>query len=114
MKKILITGCGGMLGDAFYNIYKDKYNLLCTDIDLNSDWLEYLDFRDFDEYQKIVKNFKPDFIYHIGAHTSLEYCEQNKKDAYLTNYLSVENAVILSNNFSIPLILDSETFMCLL
>ena len=48
MKKILITGCGGMLGDAFYNIYKDKYNLLCTDIDLNSDWLEYLDFRDFD------------------------------------------------------------------
>ncbi len=107
MKKILITGCGGMLGDAFYNIYKDKYNLLCTDIDLNSDWLEYLDFRDFDEYQKIVKNFKPDFIYHIGAHTSLEYCEQNKKDAYLTNYLSVENAVILSNNFSIPLIFIS-------
>ncbi len=107
MKKVLISGCGGMLGDAFYSLYKDKYNLLCTDIDLNSDWLEYLDFRDFDQYQNIVNNFKPDFIYHIGAHTSLEYCEQNTKDAYLTNYLSVENAVILSNNFSIPLIFIS-------
>ncbi len=107
MKKILIAGCGGMLGDAFYKIYKDKYNLLCTDIDLNSDWLEYLDFRDFNEYKRIIKKFMPDYIYHIGAHTSLEYCEENKEEAYLTNYIAVENAVILANEFSIPLIFIS-------
>tara|TARA_B100001971_G_C17688781_1_gene285954 strand:+ start:157 stop:288 length:132 start_codon:yes stop_codon:yes gene_type:complete len=33
--KILITGSGGMLGDAFYNLYKDKFNVKATDIDLN-------------------------------------------------------------------------------
>ncbi len=107
MKKILINGCGGMLGDAFYKVYNSKYNLLCTDIDLNSDWLKYLDFRDFDAYKKIVEDFKPDYIFHIGAYTSLEFCETNVEDTYLTNYFSVENAVLLSNKNNIPLIFIS-------
>ena len=107
MKKILINGCGGMLGDAFYQIYNPNYELICTDIDLNSDWLKYLDFREFNSYKKIVENFNPDFIFHIGAHTSLEFCENNIEETYLTNYFSVENAVILSNQYNIPLVFIS-------
>ena len=59
MKKIFMSGCGGMLGDAFYNVFKNTYKLKCTDIDINEDWLEYLDFRNFDEYSKSVDNFSP-------------------------------------------------------
>ena len=104
MKKIFIAGCGGMLGEAFYKQFKTKYNLMCTDIDLNEDWLSYLDFRDFNEYKSQVEKFNPDYLIHLGAHTSLEYCELNKDDAYQTNTLSVENAVIISNYLNIPLI----------
>ena len=104
MKKIFIAGCGGMLGEAFYKQFKTKYNLMCTDIDLNEDWLSYLDFRDFNEYKLQVEKYKPDYLIHLGAHTSLEYCELNVDDAYETNTLSVENAVIISNNLNIPLI----------
>ena len=46
-KKIYIAGCGGMLGEAFYQQFKKKYNLKCTDIDVNENWLSYLDFRDY-------------------------------------------------------------------
>ena len=101
MKKIYIAGCGGMLGEAFYNKLKEKYLLKCTDIDLNEDWLDYLDFRKFDEYLKDVKKFNPDYLFHVGAHTSLEYCEENCDDAYLTNTISVENAVFISNPISL-------------
>ena len=46
-KKIYIAGSGGMLGEAFYEQFKNDYQLKCTDKDVNEDWLTFLDFRDF-------------------------------------------------------------------
>ena len=34
-KNIYIAGCGGMLGEAFYEIFSKSYNLKCTDINNN-------------------------------------------------------------------------------
>ena len=104
MKKIYIAGAGGMLGEAFYNVFKTDFLLKCSDIDQNSDWLSYLDFRDFEKYKTDVLNFKPDYLFHLGAITDLEQCEKDEKNAYLTNTLSVENAVIISNILDIPII----------
>ena len=104
MKRIFMAGVGGMLGDAFYKVFKDDFELRCTDIDLNSSWLEYLDFRNFEDYNKMVSDFKPDYLFHIGAFTDLEYCELNKEDAYMTNTLSVKHAVEISNTLKIPLL----------
>ena len=49
-KKIYIAGCGGMLGEAFYKVFSEEYELKCTDIDVNEVWLSYLDFRDYEAY----------------------------------------------------------------
>ena len=103
-KKIYIAGCGGMLGDAFYNVFKNNYNLKCTDIDINDDWLSHLDFRNYEKYNNDVNDFNPDYLFHLGAFTDLEFCEKNISDAYLTNTISVENAVKISNNLKIPLL----------
>ena len=104
MKKIFMSGCGGMLGEAFYEVFKTSYQLKCTDIDLNEEWLSYLDFRNLDAYFSSVQKFMPDYLFHIGAHTDLEYCENNINDAYLTNTTSVENAVFVANSLDIPLL----------
>ena len=104
MKKIYIAGCGGMLGEAFYKQFKDNYILKCTDKDVNDDWLSFLDFRDFDNYKKDVLEFKPDYLFHLGAYTDLEYCELNPDDTYLTNTIAVENAVYIANELNIPLL----------
>jgi dTDP-4-dehydrorhamnose reductase len=103
-KKIYVAGCGGMLGEAFYSVFKESYNLKCTDINVNDDWLSFLDFRDFDLYKKDVEEFKPDYLFHLGAFTDLEYCEENVDDTYMTNTISVENAVYIANNLNIPLL----------
>jgi dTDP-4-dehydrorhamnose reductase len=103
-KKIYIAGCGGMLGEAFYEQFKNDYQLKCTDKDVNEDWLTFLDFRDFNAYEKDVESFKPDYLFHIGAYTDLEFCEENSDDTYNTNTLSVENAVIIANKLNIPLL----------
>jgi len=46
----------------------------------------------------------PNYLFHLGAHTDLEYCEQNQSDAYHTNTLSVESAVSIANDLDIPLL----------
>ena len=103
-KKIYIAGCGGMLGEAFYKIFSKNYNLVCSDIDVNEDWISYLDFRDINSYRDEVKKFNPDYLFHLGAFTDLEFCEKNIEDTYNTNTLSVENATIISNELDIPLL----------
>lgn len=104
MQKIYIAGSGGMLGDAFYQVFNKDYELKCSDIDLNEDWLSYMDFRDEKKYKEDVHAFNPDFLFHIGAHTSLEFCEENKDDTYLTNTISVEYGVQIANDLNIPIL----------
>lgn len=104
MKKIYIAGCGGMLGEAFHKQFRNDFLLKCTDIDINEEWLSCLDFRNLEEYREDVKKFKPDYLFHLGAFTDLEYCELHPDDTYMTNTLSVENAVYISNDLKIPLL----------
>jgi len=99
-----MAGCGGMLGEAFYRVFSSNYEIKCTDIDVNDTWLTKLDFRNLNEYSNDVNTFKPDYLFHIGAHTDLEYCETNQDDAYNTNTRAVENAVHISNKLNIPVI----------
>jgi len=99
-----MAGCGGMLGEAFYKQFKDEFLLKCTDKEVNENWLSFLDFRNFDDYYSSVHDFKPNYLFHLGAHTDLEYCEKNIDDTYLTNTISVENAVIIANKLNIPIL----------
>ena len=62
MKKIYIAGCGGMLGEAFYEQFRNDFKLKCTDKDVNDSWLSFLDFRNLIEYRKDVLDFKPDYF----------------------------------------------------
>ena len=99
-----MAGSGGMLGEAFQAHYSTDHELRCTDIDVNEDWLEHLDFRDRDAYRKDVEDFGADYLFHLGAHTDLEFCERNPDEAYSTNALAVENAVEICRALEIPLL----------
>ena len=104
MKKIYIAGCGGMLGEGFYKQFKEEFKLKCTDKDVNTDWLSFLDFRDFENYRNDVVDFAPDYLFHLGAYTDLEFCEKSVDDTYMTNTLSVEHACQIANELDIPLL----------
>tara|TARA_B100001123_G_scaffold178734_1_gene204823 strand:+ start:793 stop:1692 length:900 start_codon:yes stop_codon:yes gene_type:complete len=103
-KKIFLSGVGGMLGEAFYKIFSKKYKLKCTDKDVNENWLEYLDFCNSENYKLLVEKFSPNYLFHIGAFTDLEFCEKNQSETFRTNTESVKTAVAISNNLNIPLL----------
>jgi dTDP-4-dehydrorhamnose reductase len=102
--KIYMAGSGGMLGEAFYRVFRDDFELKCSDKDVNVSWLSFLDFRDFEAYKKDVSDFKPDYLFHLGAYTDLEFCENNIDDTYHTNTIAAENAVYIANELNIPLL----------
>lgn len=101
---LLITGCGGMLGEAVYSEFRDKYAVTATDIDLNEPWLEYLDVSDNGAVQQYGQKIKPDFILHLAALTDMEYCEGHSDEAYEVNGGGTENAVSLAKQLDIPLV----------
>jgi len=103
-KRIYIAGAGGMLGEAFHAVFNAEFDLKCTDKDVNESWLSPLDFREYEKYMADVISFKPDFLFHLGAYTDLEFCENNVDDSYATNTISVENAVNIANSLDIPIL----------
>ena len=103
-KRLYMAGAGGMLGEGFHDVLAGRCEIRATDIDVNANWLSLLDFRDFEAYRKDVTDYKPDYLFHLGAHTSLEYCEEHPDEAYITNTLAVEHAVHIANELDVPLL----------
>ncbi|MBI2449854.1 NAD(P)-dependent oxidoreductase [Candidatus Pacearchaeota archaeon] len=102
--KILITGCGGMLGEAVYNHFKDKCLIFATDIDINEPWLKYLDVTDYKKVEETTKKINPDYIFHLAALTDLEYCEKNMFEAFKVNAMGAENVALVCRRLDIPMV----------
>jgi dTDP-4-dehydrorhamnose reductase len=103
--KVLITGCGGMLGGAIYPYCVLRYSeVLATDKEVTEDWLEPFDVRDEACLQKIMKEFKPDIVLHLAAETNLEYCETNEDIATDTNELATKAIAKVSEEYGAILV----------
>lgn len=104
-EKVLITGCGGMLGKAIYSVFSSKYeSVLATDIDINESWLKPLDVRDLTACETVFNEFKPNIVLHLAALTDLEYCETHPEDSWLTNALGTENVALLCKKMGATMI----------
>lgn len=106
--KILITGCGGMLGEGVYQEFFGKSNVFATDIDLNETWLSYLDVSVKEDVENNFNKIKPDYAIHLAALTDLEYCELNADEAKATNSNGTKNVVDLARKQNIPLVYISS------
>lgn len=99
---MLVTGCGGMLGEAVYKEFKGICDLYPTDIDINEKWLEYLDVTDKKRADAYLQRVRPDYIIHLAALTDMEYCELNSDHAYRVNSVGVENFASYARTKNIP------------
>ena len=88
-ERVLITGCGGMLGNAVYPHFISRFrHVLATDRDISEPWLQALDVRDDRRLQEIFRDFRPDIVLHLAAETDLEFCETHPDTAEDTNALA--------------------------
>ncbi len=107
-QKILMTGSGGMLGEAFYKHFKKNYIVEATDVDLNEPWLTELDVRNFKAYHEKMRSFHPHYLFHLAAMTNLEECEKFPANAYETNAQAAKHAAQLASHYGVKLVYVSS------
>lgn len=80
MKKILITGCCGMLGNVLIEEILPE-NQIILGVDMNEPKKEFpftkLDLTNESSTKKLLNDFKPDVIIHTAAYTNVDFCEKN-------------------------------------
>lgn len=85
MKKVLITGCNGQLGRALNALLKGQdTEIINTDVDS-------LDICNKEQVLDLVKKEMPDTIINCAAHTAVDKCETDEKNAYQINAIGPEN-----------------------
>ena len=107
-QRVLITGCGGMLGNAIYPYFKERCrHVFATDIQVEEDerqWLNYLDARDDHAMRQAFVDFRPDLVLHLAALVDVEECEQRPDDARISNTETAKIAAELAREHGATLV----------
>lgn len=84
---VLVTGAGGMLGNAIVPYFRGRYRrVLATDKVRSEPWLELLDVRDDPALRTTFEQLQPNLVLHLAAETDLEFCETNPDIADAVNH----------------------------
>ena len=102
MKKILITGSTGQLGNALGKVFKSRYDLVSTSRTRpNKNTNYFLDITNSLLVKDMVSAISPDIIINLAALTNVDLCESNPDLAHAINFQGVKNLV---NVFKGPII----------
>lgn len=105
MKKVLITGSNGLLGQKLVYLLTTKadYKVIATAKGHNrlpeSDTYAYypLDITDQKQVHEVLSEVKPDYIIHTAAMTNVDQCEFEKEACWQLNVKAVEYLAEASN-----------------
>ncbi|MFD3000215.1 SDR family oxidoreductase [Pontibacter toksunensis] len=120
MKKILITGSNGLLGQKLAELLLPRQNveLLATSRGENklAEVLPTLPFRSMDvtkpeEVERVVSEFRPTHIIHTAAMTNVDQCESDHDGALLLNRDAVQYLVDACEKYNVHLVHVSTDFI---
>ena len=114
-KIILVTGAGGSIGGELCRqlsllnakliilLESNEYALYKISSELNGKFLNKLaDIRDYAKMEEIIKQFKPDIIFHAAALKHITFVEDDPIEALKTNFQATVRICQLSKLYKIP------------
>ncbi|OGW92375.1 MAG: dTDP-4-dehydrorhamnose reductase [Omnitrophica bacterium RIFCSPHIGHO2_02_FULL_63_14] len=90
MRKILVTGAGGMVGSYVSEVFSD-YELILSDIVKGH---PRVDVCQPAAVMDAVASAKPDVVLHLAAATDVDRCEQEPAIAFQTNAIGTQNVAL--------------------
>jgi FlaA1/EpsC-like NDP-sugar epimerase len=116
-KKIIITGSMGSLGTALNSFIKD-YNINCSltniDIAATADNVDHLYFNVFDSFamKTIIKEKKPDFIFHFAADKHAPSGERTPDSTIDINIYGTQIIIDATKSLNTKIVLSSTCKSC--
>ena len=114
-KIILVTGAGGSIGGELCRqlsllnakliilLESNEYALYKISSELNGKFVAKLaDIRDYAKMEEIIKQFKPDIIFHAAALKHITFVENDPIEALKTNFQATVKICQLSKLYKIP------------
>lgn len=103
--KLLVTGAGGMLGQALSACLKSRgHNVIAVP-------KERLDVTNYSQCLEFIEEQKPDLIVHCGAYTKVDQAESEPNLAYHINGYGTENLAVACNIFNKPMLYFSSDYV---
>jgi len=112
---ILVTGAGGSIGGELCRqlsllnakliilLESNEYALYKISSELNGKFVNKLaDIRDYAKMEEIIKQFKPDIIFHAAALKHITFVEDDPIEALKTNFQATVRICQLSKLYKIP------------
>ena len=119
MKRILVTGSNGLLGQKLTDLclHDPEIVLIASSKGSNrhTDKVGYI-YEDMDildpiQVQQVIEKYHPDTIINTAAMTNVDACENDKENCYALNVGSVKSLIRLSEQYNIQLIHLSTDFI---
>lgn len=119
MKKILVTGSNGLLGQKLTSLIKEKneFELIATGRgeNRNPDATGYtytsMDITNPSEVDQVVAQYQPHYIINTAAMTNVDQCEDEKEACWAQNVEAVEHLVSASKKYNCFLLHVSTDFI---
>lgn len=119
MKKILITGSNGLLGQKLIDLYlkNNDVQLIATARGINrypiDEGYEYaiMDITSFEQVQEVIKKYKPHCIINTAAMTNVDQCEEDMVGAENLNINAVSHLIDAANQVDAHFIQLSTDFI---
>ena len=112
--KILITGGSGLLGKSLIETRNPNFKIVATYVGKytmkNHDDVKYqkLDIRDYNAYEQLFQQFRPDVTIHTAGIGSPDYAEQHREETWDMNVGGTRNIYSLCEKFNSRLVYISS------
>lgn len=118
IKRILITGSNGLLGQAISKIFEEEsdFDLLLTSVEnkpfaRSKYQYQKLDVTNRNEIREVVNSFAPEVIINCSAFTDVDKCETEKVWCWKLNVDAVKNLILAARPRKIKLVHYSTDYI---
>ncbi len=119
MKKILVTGSNGLLGQKITEsvLRQGDFELIATALGKNrfpvktGYTYQEMDICDPSQMKEVLKQYQPNAVIHTAAMTNVDTCESQQTEAYALNVTAVENLAKICATLNIQLVHLSTDFI---